>query len=202
MDYLIRNPWNASTNRQSYDSDDSSSQQGLLPLSGNSNTNYERRLSIISSTPSSPIRTLNSPLAYPSNIINRNTRSHNKRHRKSRKRVAALRRAAEGSSPDSPAWNQPDLAEQHLNEAERLPEGMHGIHSATGDDEALHIQNWPVLPYDDFSTIDWMRDWMRNHRRQRRVFANKQTGWQGFLDKAFEATQSWILVSVIGIVTV
>ncbi|KAH9263743.1 hypothetical protein BASA83_012858 [Batrachochytrium salamandrivorans] len=34
-----------------------------------------------------------------------------------------------------------------------------------------------VLPYEDFTTIDWMRDLMRDHRRKHRLISCRQPGW-------------------------
>ncbi|KAH9246036.1 hypothetical protein BASA81_016426 [Batrachochytrium salamandrivorans] len=57
-----------------------------------------------------------------------------------------------------------------------------------------------VLPYEDFTTIDWMRDLMRDHRRKHRLISCRQPGWVSYLYSQFDSTQSWILVSMIGIV--
>ncbi|KAI9098100.1 chloride channel [Phlyctochytrium arcticum] len=53
--------------------------------------------------------------------------------------------------------------------------------------------------YEDFTTIDWMKDLMRDHRRQNRVRSQHRPGWDWKLYSLFEATQSWILLSIIGI---
>eukprot|EP00842_Homolaphlyctis_polyrhiza_P004291 jgi/Hompol1/4863/HPOL_003966-RA len=50
-----------------------------------------------------------------------------------------------------------------------------------------------------FKLLDWMRDWMRDHRRKDRLMARRRPGWNTFMSSFFDATQSWILVSIIAI---
>ncbi|KAI9206915.1 putative voltage-gated chloride channel [Polychytrium aggregatum] len=54
--------------------------------------------------------------------------------------------------------------------------------------------------YEDFTTIDWMRDFMRDHRRQNKIkLDNQWTGWEAQIRVIFDATQSWILISIVGV---
>ncbi|KAL5038637.1 glycerol ethanol, ferric requiring protein [Batrachochytrium dendrobatidis] len=56
-----------------------------------------------------------------------------------------------------------------------------------------------ILPYEDFTTIDWMRDLMRDHRRKHRLLARQYPGWKSYFYSQFDSMQSWLLVSIIGI---
>ncbi|KND03889.1 uncharacterized protein SPPG_01343 [Spizellomyces punctatus DAOM BR117] len=68
-----------------------------------------------------------------------------------------------------------------------------------GSAEAFEEGEENRVIYEDFTTIDWMKDLMRDHRRQNRVRARHRPGWDWYLYTLFDATQSWILVSIIGI---
>nr|KAJ3422547.1 glycerol ethanol, ferric requiring protein [Polyrhizophydium stewartii] len=89
--------------------------------------------------------------------------------------------------------------------AERSPSTHHrdseagdtGSPGGGGDDDEA-VQDL-MLPYEDFTTIDWMRDWMRDHRRKHRIIARRRPGWDSQLSTLFDSVQSWLLVSIIGI---
>ncbi|TPX62521.1 hypothetical protein PhCBS80983_g00259 [Powellomyces hirtus] len=54
--------------------------------------------------------------------------------------------------------------------------------------------------YEDFTTIDWMKDLMRDYRRQNRMRTQHGPGGRmSNFQMLFDATQSWILISIIGI---
>ncbi|KAI8822386.1 putative voltage-gated chloride channel [Fimicolochytrium jonesii] len=57
--------------------------------------------------------------------------------------------------------------------------------------------------YEDFTTIDWMKDQMRDYRRQNRERNRRRNPSESlpsvWASKFFNATQSWILISMIGI---
>ncbi|KAJ3013322.1 glycerol ethanol, ferric requiring protein [Thoreauomyces humboldtii] len=54
--------------------------------------------------------------------------------------------------------------------------------------------------YEDFTTIDWMKDLMRDYRRQSRRQTRRQAGGKvNRMHQLFDATQSWILISMIGV---
>ncbi|TPX37050.1 hypothetical protein SmJEL517_g00989 [Synchytrium microbalum] len=62
------------------------------------------------------------------------------------------------------------------------------------------VQELDVAPlYEDFTTIDWVRDMMREHRRRTRMLADQPPGLAAQVVKLWDASQSWILVTIVGI---
>ncbi|KAJ3126008.1 glycerol ethanol, ferric requiring protein [Nowakowskiella sp. JEL0407] len=57
---------------------------------------------------------------------------------------------------------------------------------------------WKAV-YENFTTIDWTNDLMRDHQRKRRILAKKRTGWSAHFLFALENSQSWILLLLVGV---
>ncbi|KAJ3273368.1 glycerol ethanol, ferric requiring protein, partial [Borealophlyctis nickersoniae] len=58
------------------------------------------------------------------------------------------------------------------------------------------------VKYENFTTIDWMRDFIRDQRylhRGRHRQARHSGGFMSFLHTAFEISESWLLTSLVGI---
>ncbi|KAL9041421.1 MAG: hypothetical protein Q9180_001290 [Flavoplaca navasiana] len=55
------------------------------------------------------------------------------------------------------------------------------------------------LPYNDYTTIDWLHDLVKDSFRSRIIHA--QPGIRGHLSSAFESGQGWIAAALIGILT-
>ncbi|KAL8980551.1 MAG: hypothetical protein Q9205_004403 [Flavoplaca limonia] len=55
------------------------------------------------------------------------------------------------------------------------------------------------LPYNDYTTIDWLHDLVKDSFRSRIIHA--QPGIRGHLGSAFESGQGWIAAALIGILT-
>ncbi|KAJ3319691.1 glycerol ethanol, ferric requiring protein [Boothiomyces sp. JEL0866] len=52
--------------------------------------------------------------------------------------------------------------------------------------------------YENFSTIDWMRDWVKDYSREHDLL-DKRVGWEAWRGYMFEGMQSWVLLGVIAI---
>ncbi|KAL8997538.1 MAG: hypothetical protein Q9169_003233 [Polycauliona sp. 2 TL-2023] len=55
------------------------------------------------------------------------------------------------------------------------------------------------LPYNDYTTIDWLHDLVKDSFRSRIIHA--QPGIRGYFGSAFESGQGWIAAALIGILT-
>ncbi|KAL8808291.1 MAG: hypothetical protein Q9223_001615 [Gallowayella weberi] len=55
------------------------------------------------------------------------------------------------------------------------------------------------LPYNDYTTIDWLHDLVKDSYRSRSIHA--QRGIRGFLASNFESGQGWIAAALIGVLT-
>ncbi|KAL9613398.1 MAG: hypothetical protein Q9167_002046 [Letrouitia subvulpina] len=55
------------------------------------------------------------------------------------------------------------------------------------------------LPYNDYTTIDWLHDLVKDSFRLRAV--HDQQGFRGTLHSAFESGQGWIAAALIGVLT-
>ena len=53
--------------------------------------------------------------------------------------------------------------------------------------------------YDDFHTIDWLRDVARDRTRHRQVVKKKQDGPMEYLKGAHDAWSGWMCVLLVGI---
>ena len=63
-----------------------------------------------------------------------------------------------------------------------------------------------IKRYEDFTTIDWVRDAAREQQRrkaqrhrQRYHSGRLQAGWKARLSQSYDAGQAWIVVSLVGI---
>lgn len=53
--------------------------------------------------------------------------------------------------------------------------------------------------YDDFHTIDWVRDRNRDRMRHKRLVKDRKLSWRGFAKKIWDAASGWLLVFLIGV---
>lgn len=53
--------------------------------------------------------------------------------------------------------------------------------------------------YDDFHTIDWVRDRSRDRERHRRIKRRQLLGWKAWFDKKWDAASGWVVVLLVGI---
>nr|CAG8435974.1 10549_t:CDS:10 [Entrophospora candida] len=53
------------------------------------------------------------------------------------------------------------------------------------------------VAYEDFTTIDWIHDFAKERARQRKL--QKKKGFRAQLNLLFDATEGWIIVSIVGI---
>jgi len=53
--------------------------------------------------------------------------------------------------------------------------------------------------YDDFHTIDWVRDRSRDRQRHRKMEQRQLLGWKAWCSKKMDAISGWLLVFLIGI---
>ncbi|KAG0250091.1 glycerol ethanol, ferric requiring protein, partial [Actinomortierella ambigua] len=66
----------------------------------------------------------------------------------------------------------------------------------TGYEKALQ----EVKQYEDFTTIDWVQDAVRERYRRAVKEASKDHSWSSYLLDAYEAGQAWLVVSLVGVV--
>ncbi|GJJ71257.1 chloride channel 3/4/5 [Entomortierella parvispora] len=66
----------------------------------------------------------------------------------------------------------------------------------TGYEKALQ----EVKQYEDFTTIDWVQDAVRERYRQTSKTAEANHSWASYLWESYEAGQAWLVVSLVGIV--
>ena len=53
--------------------------------------------------------------------------------------------------------------------------------------------------YENFETIDWLKDLMRNRIRHRHIRAQRRQSWKKRLIYLFDAWSGWICVLLVGI---
>ena len=53
--------------------------------------------------------------------------------------------------------------------------------------------------YDDFHTIDWVRDRDRDRQRHQRLIKNKKLSWKGWAKKLWDAGSGWLIVFLVGV---
>lgn len=53
--------------------------------------------------------------------------------------------------------------------------------------------------YEDFHTIDWLRDVARDRMRHRQVVKKKQDGFLEYLKSAHDAWSGWMCVLLVGV---
>ena len=55
--------------------------------------------------------------------------------------------------------------------------------------------------YDDFHTIDWLRDIARDRMRHRQVVKKRQDSYWEYLKGAHDAWSGWVCVFLVGVAT-
>ncbi|TPX38885.1 hypothetical protein SeMB42_g06130 [Synchytrium endobioticum] len=90
-------------------------------------------------------------------------------------------------------WTSPSPSQEALggNASDQDNDDLHAERKEEEADQA------PL--YEDFTTIDWVRDMMREHRRRTRLLANHKPGIPIQFIKLLDASQGWILVTLVGI---
>ncbi|KAJ3253282.1 hypothetical protein HK103_000776 [Boothiomyces macroporosus] len=76
----------------------------------------------------------------------------------------------------------------------------------------INVNNWPdnqVInkveehglrwKYDDYTTIDWIHDTIKDRIRQRKL--KSLSGWKNKPQKLFDAAQAWLVLTIVGIVS-
>ena len=53
--------------------------------------------------------------------------------------------------------------------------------------------------YDDFHTIDWVRDRSRDRVRHKRLNKNRKLSWKGWYQKFWDAGSGWMIVFLVGV---
>jgi chloride channel 3/4/5 len=53
--------------------------------------------------------------------------------------------------------------------------------------------------YENFETIDWLKDLMRNRIRHRNLRAHRRDGWQKRFIFWFDTWSGWICVLLVGV---
>ena len=53
--------------------------------------------------------------------------------------------------------------------------------------------------YDDFVTIDWVRDRNRDRIRHKRLEVRRQLSWRGWGTKMWDALSGWLIVFLVGV---
>ena len=53
--------------------------------------------------------------------------------------------------------------------------------------------------YEDFHTIDWVKDRNRNKERHRRMKRRQLLGWKAWFDKKWDAISGWVVVFLVGV---
>ncbi|KAG0027908.1 glycerol ethanol, ferric requiring protein [Podila clonocystis] len=81
---------------------------------------------------------------------------------------------------------------------DRFPAPLHPdlFNEPTGYEKALQ----EVKQYEDFSTIDWVQDAVRERYRQTVKSSETNRSWKSYLLESYEAGQAWLVVSLVGIV--
>ncbi|KAF9584268.1 glycerol ethanol, ferric requiring protein [Lunasporangiospora selenospora] len=81
---------------------------------------------------------------------------------------------------------------------DRFPAPLHPdlFNEPTGYEKALQ----EVKQYEDFTTIDWVQDAIRERYRQTAKVSEGNNSWMSFLYESYEAGQAWLVVSLVGVV--
>ncbi|KAF9330745.1 glycerol ethanol, ferric requiring protein [Podila minutissima] len=81
---------------------------------------------------------------------------------------------------------------------DRFPAPLHPdlFNEPTGYEKALQ----EVKQYEDFTTIDWVQDAVRERYRQTVKSSEANRSWKTYLLESYEAGQAWLVVSLVGIV--
>ncbi|KAF9103647.1 glycerol ethanol, ferric requiring protein [Mortierella sp. AM989] len=82
---------------------------------------------------------------------------------------------------------------------DRFPAPLHPdlFNEPTGYEKALQ----EVKQYEDFTTIDWVQDAVRERYRQTTKITTDGSGsWSSYLYESYEAGQAWLVVSLVGVV--
>jgi len=53
--------------------------------------------------------------------------------------------------------------------------------------------------YDDFVTIDWVRDRTRDRERHKRLQVDRRLSWKGWGTKMWDALSGWVIVFLVGV---
>lgn len=53
--------------------------------------------------------------------------------------------------------------------------------------------------YDDFVTIDWVRDRNRDRMRHKRLMVDRELSWMGWGTKVWDALSGWLIVFMVGV---
>ena len=75
---------------------------------------------------------------------------------------------------------------------------MHGL---------IQYYEWPMTEsvtfilryYDDFHTIDWVRDRNKDRLRHKRIELHKKISVSGYFSKIWDAGSGWMLVFLVGV---
>ncbi|KAJ3136196.1 glycerol ethanol, ferric requiring protein [Geranomyces variabilis] len=109
---------------------------------------------------------------------------------------------SESSSPNASSSRLGGSGEDFLADTSRRSSALETemLNAGEQQEDADEEPEEDRVIYEDFTTIDWMKDLMRDYRRQSRMRSGHrpQDKWHR-LQAVFEATQSWILISIIGI---
>ncbi|KAG0360740.1 chloride channel [Gamsiella multidivaricata] len=81
---------------------------------------------------------------------------------------------------------------------DRFPAPLHPdlFNEPTGYEKALQ----EVKQYEDFTTIDWVQDAVRERYRQTTKISEGNNSWTSYLYESYEAGQAWVVVSLVGVV--
>ncbi|KAG0032126.1 glycerol ethanol, ferric requiring protein [Podila clonocystis] len=81
---------------------------------------------------------------------------------------------------------------------DRFPAPLHPdlFNEPTGYEKALQ----EVKQYEDFTTIDWVQDAVRERYRQTVKSSEANHSWKSYLLESYEAGQAWLVVSLVGVV--
>ncbi len=53
--------------------------------------------------------------------------------------------------------------------------------------------------YDDFVTIDWVRDRTRDRERHKKLEVDRRLSWKGWSTKVWDALSGWVIVFLVGV---
>ncbi|KAJ3169274.1 glycerol ethanol, ferric requiring protein [Geranomyces variabilis] len=109
---------------------------------------------------------------------------------------------SESSSPNASSSRLGGSGEDFLADTSRRSSALETemLNAGEQQEDADEEPEEDRVIYEDFTTIDWMKDLMRDYRRQSRMRSGHrpEDKWHR-VQAVFEATQSWILISIIGI---
>ena len=76
---------------------------------------------------------------------------------------------------------------------------IHDANIANHIDRHLEYNAEHGTVYDDFHTIDWVRDRNRDRERHRRMKRRQLLGWKAWFDKKLDALSGWVVVLLVGV---